>query len=265
MVQHGPNGDQPAYELYHKRYFDASPTWFQWNRLTVADVFTLREDPNFRGQNVLFYLNHPIRFIRLVALIVDVWRPSEKWIILRLDDGSGATIEVKVAARVQNAEYQASYPSNTTIDNLDFRAMDNVDAIWIDQQYVPIGACVRVKGTPDGFKDKRQLKLARIWVVRDTMEEVKAWAETAAWRRDVLSKPWTLSREQMKQIDERIAQADARQRKKDEQKRVLDAEKVIRKMKREQKSEKRRLVEEAKLDEGALKGSGLLPDRFTDS
>lgn len=266
MIQRVTNGDGTAYELYHKRYFDASPTWFQWNKLTIADLLSLREDPNFRGQNVLFHLNHPIQFVRLVGLVVDVWKPdNSKWIIVRLDDGSGRSIEVKVARRVQSPEDQGQYPSNTMIDNLDFLLIESVDAILIDKESVPIGTCVKVKGTPDGFKDKRQLKLERIWVVKDTMDEVKAWSETAEWKRHVLSRPWVLSNERMRDIDLEISDQVAHQKQKDKMKRVLDAEKMAKQMKRVAKREEKRRVEEMMLDDGALKGSGVLPDRFTDS
>jgi len=48
------------------------------------------------GQNIYFHLNHPIRYIYLIGVVVEIdfW---ERFAILTIDDGSGAVIEVKVA------------------------------------------------------------------------------------------------------------------------------------------------------------------------
>lgn len=40
-----------ATQLYPKRYFDASRTWFEWNKLTSKDVFALREEGGFEGES----------------------------------------------------------------------------------------------------------------------------------------------------------------------------------------------------------------------
>lgn len=39
-----------ARTIYPKRYFDASRTWFEWNKVTAKDVFALREERGFEGE-----------------------------------------------------------------------------------------------------------------------------------------------------------------------------------------------------------------------
>jgi len=44
-----------AASIYPKRYFDASRTWFEWNKVTAKDVFALREERGFEGRLYLPY------------------------------------------------------------------------------------------------------------------------------------------------------------------------------------------------------------------
>ena len=35
--------------IYPKQYFELSKTWDAWNKLSIVDVYSLREEPGFRG------------------------------------------------------------------------------------------------------------------------------------------------------------------------------------------------------------------------
>ena len=252
------------HQIYSKRYFDASPTWFQWNRLRAADVHSLREERGFEGQNIYFHLNHPIRFVRLVGLIVDFALVADKYLILTLDDSSGACIEVKTELRVVKEDDHAEYPSNTVVDNVDAVVNWGVPSLYINKEAADIGTVVKVKGTIDTFRKTRQLRLERAWIVKDTNEEAKAWAETAQWRRDVLSKPWVLTAARRAEIDEGINRELAKEREKMRKRRALDSQYAEKKRLRGEKAEARRRREEEKYDAGALVGSCLVPLRVTD-
>lgn len=254
-----------SYDIYPKRYFNASPTWFAWNNLTAADVNSLRTEPGFEGQQIYFHLNHPIRFVRLVGLIVDIEIKAGKHILISLDDSSGACIEIKTSLRQVKEDDHDEYPSNTLVDNLDVHTNLGATSVCINKQPIEIGTIVKAKGTLDSFRNTCQLKLERIWVVKDTNEEVKAWSETANWKRDVLSKPWVLTREQREKIDEQIARDESKERERSKRKRAHDAKYAEKKKRKLEKVEMKRKREELKYNAGALPGSSLLPMRMTDS
>lgn len=255
----------PSYDIYAKRYFNASPTWFAWNNLTAADVNSLRTEPGFEGQQIYFHLNHPIRFVRLVGSVVDVEIKAGKHILISLDDSSGACIEVKTSLRQVKEDDSAEYPSNTLVDNLDVHTSLGVTSVYINKEPIEVGTVVKAKGTLDSFRNTRQLKLERIWIVKDTNDEVKAWSETANWKRDTLSKPWVLTREKREQIDEQIQRDEINERERSKRKRAHDAKDAEKKKRKLEKAEMKRKREELKYNAGALPGSGTVPMRVTDS
>lgn len=76
---------------YYPRYlFSQSPVYNQYSKLTAVDIFALRTIPGYEGkssfgksvlkpswltnfvlgQNIYFHLNHPIRWVRLVGIVV---------------------------------------------------------------------------------------------------------------------------------------------------------------------------------------------------
>ncbi len=253
------------YEIYPKRYFDASPTWFQWNKLTASDLQLLKEEPGFEGQHIYFHLNHPIRYVRLVGLVVDiVVTRGGKYVLITLDDSSGSCVEIKTECRIAKPADTAVYPSNTVIDNLDVVVNLGEPSVLVDGRSLEIGSAVKVKGTIDAFRGTRQLSLARIWHVQSTSEEVKAWAETAQWRQEVLSHPWVLSREQRQEIDQRLEHEARKQRERERKKRELNSVALKKRTLKLAKIEAKRQRDEHRMNEGAIGGSGVLPRRVTD-
>ena len=253
-----------GHQIYPKRYFDASLTWFCWNKLTAKDVHGLQEVNGFEGQNVYFQLNHPIRYVRLVGMVVDVEVRSNRYILITLDDSSGSCIEVKTRFRDVKADDHAEYPSNTVVDNVDIHINLGLPSVQINKEPIDIGTIIKVKGTIDSFRNIRQLKLERAWAVKDTNEEAKAWAETAEWRRDVLSNPWVLTKTQRDAIDEQIQLDAVKERDKSRKRRAWDAKYAEKKKRRVEKVESRRKRHEDKYNAGALVGSGVIPARVTD-
>ena len=254
-----------GHQIYPKKYFDKAPTWFAWNNLTAADVIALRREPGFEGQQIYFCLNHPIRFVRLVGVVVDVEVITGKHILMSLDDSSGACVEIKTSFRDTRPDDHATYPSNTVIDNLDVSVSLGLAAAFINRQRIEIGAVIKAKGTLDSFRNTRQLKLERIWVVKNTGEELKAWTETAKWKREVLSVPWILTQAQKDEVDEQIRREALKDRERLKKRKACDtkyAEKTKVKM---EKYEVKRLKQEEKYNAGALPGSAILPGRVTDS
>ncbi len=195
--------------FYPAYCFPLSPTHNTWARLTAAQVHALCERTGFEGtyilsfspslsshiytspptpiptarrakpsnlyparplgQNLFFHLNHPIKWIRLVGVIVALDLYPTRWIAL-LDDSSGATIEITCARR-------APAPAPTTRNvNAPSRADDatvrsefeapgkGVTAMGrdVDLSGVDVGTVVKVKGGVGSFREVRQMQLERI-------------------------------------------------------------------------------------------------------
>lgn len=246
----------PAPRLYPARYFDASPTWNQWNRLTAADVHALRKEAGFEGQNVYFHLNHPIRFVRLVGVVVDIDQVANgKYTLVTVDDGSSQCIITKIVRRELAKGDNADYPSNTTIDNLDVHVVMGIPIIFVGSQRVDVGSLIKVKGTISTFRGLRQLELKRIFTMEDTNAEVQAWAEIAAYKRDVLSSPWSLSAAEIDAMDQKLRREERREQSRAKKKRDYNAKHEQKRRRHLEKYEAKRLAEEKKFNAGALEGS----------
>ncbi|KAJ9666550.1 hypothetical protein H2201_003207 [Coniosporium apollinis] len=240
-------------------YWSASPTYHTWVKLTAADIHTLRAERGYEGQGVYFHLNHPIRYVRLVAPILAIDDLSPRLTFLTLDDGSGATIEVKVQRLDPAVSSSVDCPSNTVIENVNIDARLGVFDVVVDGRRLDVGTVVKVKCGISEFRKTRQLELKRISVVDTTDEEARAWEELALFRRQVLDKPWVLSAEEMKAAEEQVRREKRKEREREKRKREHDeltrekrerrAEKNV---KLDEKAERRRREEEVMFNAGAL-------------
>ncbi|KAK0510962.1 hypothetical protein JMJ35_006514 [Cladonia borealis] len=149
-----------------------TPTYNTWARLTVAEVHALKQRAGFEEQNLYFHLNHPIRWIRLVGVIVAFDVFPTRWIML-LDDSSGALIEVtcgRPAPTVKAADPVDDF-SNEIIEPDIPLAGVTATGRTIDLHGVDIGTFVKVKGGIGSWKGEKQMHLERISIIRTTNEE----------------------------------------------------------------------------------------------
>lgn len=211
------------------------------------------------GQGLYFYLNHPVRFVSLTAPIVAVEDIASKYALLTLDDGSGATIVVKITRLPPDVAKSAECPSNTSVDNVNMRMEVGSFDVVVDGQVLDIGSVVKVKCTIDEWKGTKQLELKRIRIVISTEEEIRTWDELARWKRDVIGAPWVLEGDTLKNLE----QEDRNERKKRwesdrarEEKRKAHVakgkEREARHKAHEEKWERRRRKEEIIMNAGAL-------------
>lgn len=212
------------------------------------------------GQHLYFHLNHPIRFVRLVGVVVAIEDINVKYTVLTIDDGSGATIDLTIARLTPDVYNPVESPSNTVISNVNVVNEPGVFKVVIDDHHsIEIGTVVKAKGTISEFRGRKQIDLKRAWVVATTNEEVLAWAETAQYKEKVLSKPWRLSSAEHKMI---TAEMKAERRKVRQYEREKEAYDIKKReqikareeylAKREAKYEARRLKEEKMMNQGAL-------------
>jgi hypothetical protein len=212
------------------------------------------------GQNVYFHLNHPIRFVYLVAPIVAIQDiPNTKFFIFTLDDSSGSCIDVKIE-RKDPAKFDVDSTSNTTVPNLDIDVAFGYDSeIKIDGQIVDIASVVKVKCTIGSFRGVKQLELKRCSFIKDTTEEVAAWGSMAQFKRDVLSGPWILDAAGQSALDVQLQQEALREQEEVKRERrnerahqKREEQRAEKRKAREEEREKRRLAAERKFNQGAL-------------
>lgn len=193
MATDGLNGLNSNLTFYPAYCYKASPTYFAWVKLTAFDVHhTLYTRRGFEGQNLYFYLNHPIQFVYLVGVVVSYEDFHEKRWLLIIDDSSGATVEVTCPKPEKKADEQVEEASNekSGLDGIKF-AEEQARANTIAS--VDLGSVIKVKGKVGTFRDTRQIQLERIAIVPHTNAEMHFCEQRTKLKADVLSKPWRLS------------------------------------------------------------------------
>ena len=174
------------------------------------------------GQNLYFYLNHPIKWIRLVGVVVAIDVYPTRWIIV-LDDSSGATLEITCGRRTSNSKQTASIllvddykvPESASLSTKGVTATGKD----IDLSDMDIGTVVKVKGGIGNFRGQKQMLLERLSIIRTTNEEVLAWGENSAFREEVLDVPWLLCEKDQIQARKQAEGFDRKQKRRDERKR----------------------------------------------
>ena len=195
----------------------------------------------------------------ITAPIVSIEDVASKYALITLDDGSGATIIIKVARLAPEIASSLECPSNTTVDNVNVHVKLGTFDVEVDGQILDIGSIVKAKCTIDEWKGVKQLDLAKIKVIRSMAEEINEWEEVAKWKREILDQPWVLDDKHLvemekKDRDQRQKQLDD-QKKAEEKKRIHLAKKRERQQKQkeyEEKWERRRRKEEVMMNAGAL-------------
>jgi len=201
MATRSLNGSNSTLTFYPAYCYKASPTYFAWVKLTAADVHnTLSTRRGFEGQNLYFYLNHPIQFVYLVGVVVSYEDFHEKRWLLIIDDSSGATIEVACAKPVNKDDKnvgvepakEAAGPAGLELAEEQARAdiLASID----------VGSVIQVRGKIATFRDTRQIQLERIAIVPDTNAEMRFWEQRTKMKADVLSTPWKLSPEEQSRL-----------------------------------------------------------------
>lgn len=249
-------------ELYAPRYYDPlSPTWFQWNKLTAYDILHhIRSEPNFGGQDVWFWLNHPIQFFQVVGLVVQIDSVANgRYTLITIDDASGANMEVKIERKAARREGEAEWTENSYAENVDVFVEMGLPVVLLHGKRVEVGEVMQVKGTLTTFRSEKQIVVKRLRRVKDTNQEAVWWSLMADWKRTTLSRPWVISKEAMAKVDR-----EQRQEKKESKKADMhDLRRAQRRKEWEEqhaeKEEAKRSRLEEKMNMHALEGSDVLP------
>ncbi|KAI0382144.1 hypothetical protein F5Y04DRAFT_253079 [Hypomontagnella monticulosa] len=201
--------------VYYPAYcFHLSLTINKWCPLRVIDIHGLECRPGFEGDNVFFSLNHPVRWVRVVGVVVaiDEYFGHRNYTI---DDSTGACIECCVDIPKPPKNPAKNGVAGETVAAAPEPAPDPYSEI-------DVGMVVDVKGSTKLFRDQRQVKVQKMQRVRSTNQEVQFWNKISDFRRDVLSQAWMLEKKEVRRCKKQhMADVDAeeRRRKRKEEKR----------------------------------------------
>ncbi|KAE8355309.1 hypothetical protein BDV28DRAFT_129323 [Aspergillus coremiiformis] len=224
--------------FYPAYCFRASPTHFAWVKMGAIDVHLLTRRPGFEDQSTFFYLNHPIRFVSLVGIIVARTEYPTRT-ILTIDDSSGATIDVIVLkAPVADDDNSQSVRGGKGGNPQSTYATEHVAATnktTLDTAVLVPGTVVRIKGTLSVFRGAMQIQLERVSAIRDTNAEMRFLDQRSRYLVEVLSVPWRLPEVEIERL--RYEADEEEERLEEEQERIKRRQR--RRIEREEKDQRR--------------------------
>ncbi|KAL2825163.1 hypothetical protein BDW59DRAFT_161880 [Aspergillus cavernicola] len=196
----------PSEELsfYPAFCYKASPTHFVWVKMGAVDVRRLQRKVEFGDQGLFFHLNHPIRFVNLIGIVVarvDVPRRT----ILTLDDSSGAVVDVVVlkaetttttpsvaVAVAAQKQKQNAWDNDNDEGKAGRQEMHVTSTTHAPMDISPLqpGKLFQLKGTLSIFRSTVQVHLERFFFVPDTKAEMHFVEARCRFLVEVLSVPW---------------------------------------------------------------------------
>ncbi|EWG38714.1 hypothetical protein FVEG_01868 [Fusarium verticillioides 7600] len=173
--------------IYPRYCFHLAPTVNQWCLFRVTDIHDLGQYEGFEGENFYFYRNLPIKWVRIVGLVVAIDEFASRR-VYTIDDSSGACIECIISIPISGGDENRA----TTGDAVPKKA--DIDPPQIPDPFpnIDVGCVVDVKGGLSTFRDERQLTIEKMTKVRGTAQEVALWEKRVKFKSEVLEKPWVL-------------------------------------------------------------------------
>ncbi|KAK3333488.1 OB-fold nucleic acid binding domain-containing protein [Cercophora scortea] len=180
-------------ELYPQYCFHLSPTISRWCHLRIADIYALSSHAGFRGQDLFFCINHPIKWVRIAGVVVAI-DEFEGRRLYTVDDSSGATIGCVVitASTLGVANQQAAHSKSKTADPPPPQPLPVIDG------EIDVGHIIDIKGSIKLFREQKQIQAEKISHLRSTDQEVRFWEKIVGLRKEVLDRPWVLDRREVR-------------------------------------------------------------------
>ncbi|KYK54981.1 Protein stn1 [Drechmeria coniospora] len=177
--------DEAKAEIYPRYCFHLSPTVNKWCLFRACEIHALDQRPGFEGEGFYFHRNLPIKWVRIVGVVVAIDEYAGRR-VYTIDDSSAACIEALVSlAATKDADGPSLYPD------------------------IDVGAVVDVKGSLSTFRNERQIKIEKMFLVRGTTQEVTLWEKRGTFRRDVLDTPWVLSLREVRRCRKEAERCEA--------------------------------------------------------
>ncbi|KAK5662009.1 hypothetical protein OQA88_10120 [Cercophora sp. LCS_1] len=178
------------FTFYPQYCFKLSQTANIWCHLRAADIANkLTTQSGFGGQDVWFYNNHPVKWVRATGMIVGI-SDFEGKRVYTIDDGSGVTLECAKKVPRNAGISAAGDPKSLGSAALPSQSTGPAD-LGVDY-----GDIVDIKGIvkiyPKHGCETRQLYAEKIVPLHSTEQEVQFWEKLNKLRIDILDKPWVL-------------------------------------------------------------------------
>ncbi|TGO30943.1 hypothetical protein BPAE_0002g00340 [Botrytis paeoniae] len=192
--------------------YDLSPTIHKWCALRCADIVSLStRGVYFEDKLIHHYLNHPIRYIKLIGLIVSIDTFARRR-VYTIDDSSGVCIEC-VALLPLPSSGTSSHPPPPPPPSTPSITTPQIP--WND-----ISECkvVRILGIMGSYMQVPQLQIVKMGVVGSTDVERKWWDECRGLKdpeRGILGREWVVGKEEI----ERWRRRERRRKMREEEKR----------------------------------------------
>ncbi|KAF5546820.1 ob-fold nucleic acid [Fusarium napiforme] len=173
--------------IYPRYCFHLAPTVNQWCLFRVTDIHDLGQYEGFEGENFYFYRNLPIKWVRIVGLVVAIDEFASRR-VYTIDDSSGACIECIISIPISGEDESRATKGDAAPKKAD------IDPPQVPDPFpnIDVGCVVDVKGGLSTFRDERQLTIEKMTKVRGTAQEVTLWEKRAKFKSEVLEKPWVL-------------------------------------------------------------------------
>jgi endo-1,3(4)-beta-glucanase len=132
------------------------------------------------GQDLYFFNNLPIKWVRIVGVVVAVDDYHQRR-VYTVDDSSGVCIECMITVPgppTKDAQAAVAVPKSIAVP-----AHTGLD----------VGAIVDVKGSIKSFRGEKQIQVERVKQLHTTEQEVALWERRTKFKEDVLNPAWRLS------------------------------------------------------------------------
>jgi hypothetical protein len=143
-------------EFYPRELWQHSPVYNSFVKLFAKDIHTLQASPDGQptvnyhlmtgAENIRFWLNHPIRWVQVIGIIIALTQKEKSDVLLRktsiitnveVDDSSGETIELVIAQE----EHRKMMP-----DRDDDEAQERLWKRRRKHGHIDVGSLIKVKG-----------------------------------------------------------------------------------------------------------------------
>ncbi|KAF7907504.1 uncharacterized protein EAF01_005090 [Botrytis porri] len=212
--------------------YELSPTIHRWCALRCADIVSLStRGVYFEDKLIHHYLNHPIRYIKLIGLIVSIDTFARRR-VYTIDDSSGVCIECVAILPLPPSGNPPTSHVEPPLNN-----PPNTPSLTTPQiPWTEISECkvVRILGIMGSYMQVPQLQIVKMGIVGSTDVERKWWDECRELKdpeRGVLGREWVVGKEEM----ERWRRRERRRKVREEEKRGRgrDRDRGVVKMKRD--------------------------------
>ncbi|TGO70151.1 hypothetical protein BOTNAR_0003g00450 [Botryotinia narcissicola] len=191
--------------------YGLSPTIHKWCALRCADIVSLTtRGVYFEDKLIHHHLNHPIRYIKLIGLIVSIDTFARRR-VYTIDDSSGVCIECVALLPLSPSE---APPNSNSHPPPNSPSITTPQIPWND-----ISECkvVRILGIVGSYMHVPQLQIVKMGMVGSTDVERKWWDECRELKdpeRGILGREWVVASEEVERWKRRERRRKAREEEK---------------------------------------------------